>query len=291
MTDSGFEETDARVTHAIDWLVAHWADQPRLEAAAAVAGMEPTRFQKIFQNRVGLSPKRFVQALTHRHVRDILAGGHVSTLAAAYEAGLSGNGRLHDLFVTVEAATPGEVRAKGRGMTVVYGVSDSPFGELIAARTPRGLCYLGFRVDDSRDACLDRMRAQWPQATFVHDNTAVAADCALVCRIIDGQARAGGDMLRLHLFGTNFQMQVWRALLKIPVGAFVSYQAIGAGIGVPDGARAVGGAVGANPVSLLIPCHRVIRRDGVLDNYGWGSARKKALLAVEAGSCGLLPQP
>jgi AraC family transcriptional regulator of adaptative response/methylated-DNA-[protein]-cysteine methyltransferase len=271
-------DASERMTRAIDWLVANWENQPSLEAAAAHVGMEPTTFQKVFTQHVGLSPKRFVQMMTHRHARDLLVDG-VTTLDAAYAAGLSGNGRLHDLFVTIEAATPGEVRAKGAGMTVVFGAAPSPFGELIAARTPRGLGYLGFRVDDSRERCMQRIFAAWPRAKFVENNAAIADDCAAVVDICMGQG--GKAKLPLHVYGTNFQMQVWQALLKIPSGQFLSYEGLGAAIGRAGSPRAIGNAVGANPISLLIPCHRVIQKTGVLNNYGWGSARKKALLGVE----------
>ncbi len=267
------------ITHAIDWLVANWEAQPSLEDAAAHVEMEPTNFQKVFTARVGLSPKRFVQVMTHRHARDLLAGGATTTLDAAYAAGLSGNGRLHDLFVTIEAATPGEIRARGQGMAIAYGFAPSPFGELIAARTPRGLCWMGFRVGDSRDQCMGRIRAMWPLATLVHDDAAVAGDCAAVTAIVTGAETP--RKIPLHLYGTNFQMQVWQALLKIPTRHFLSYDALGRAIGKPGAARAVGGAVGANPISLLIPCHRVIQKAGVLNNYEWGSARKKALLGIE----------
>ena len=186
---------------------------------------------------------------------------------------------MHDLFVTVEAATPGEIRSKGAGLTITYGFADSPFGELIAARTERGLCWLGFRVDDSRERCFERIRAHWPNATLVHDDAAVAADCAGVSAICTGVEMQ--QKMPLHLFGTNFQIQVWQALLKIPSRHFLSYEDLGAGIGKPGSPRAIGNAVGANPISLLIPCHRVIQKSGALNNYGWGSARKKALLGVE----------
>lgn len=270
---------DQRITQSIDWLVTKWQDQPSLEEAAAHAGMEPTSFQKLFTSMVGLSPKRFVQMMTHRHARDLLANCDITTLDAAYDAGLSGNGRLHDLFVTVEAATPGDIKSKGEGMVITYGFSSSLYGELIAARTHRGLCYLGFRVDDTRDKCLSRIKRVWPFAKFIEDDAAVAQDCQAVIEICAG---AGSQKkLPLHLFGTNFQMQVWQALLKIPSGHFLSYQSLGAAIGRPGSPRAIGNAVGANPISLLIPCHRVIQKSGVLNNYGWGSARKKALLGFE----------
>lgn len=270
----------ALVTSAIDWLVAHYEEQPGLEATAAHVGMEATAFQKAFTRRVGISPKRFVQVMTHRRARDLLESGDITTLEAAYDAGLSGNGRLHDLFVTVEAATPGEIRARGAGMTIQYGFAPSPYGELIAARTGRGLCYLGFRVDDSRERCISRIRKVWPNAVFVHDDAAIAADCDAVTAICTG-TQTQQKKIPLHLYGTNFQLQVWQALLKIPSRHFLSYESLGAAIGRPGSPRAIGNAVGANPVSLLIPCHRVIQKTGILNNYGWGSARKKALLGVE----------
>lgn len=266
------------IADSIDWLVANWEAQPSLEAVAARAGMEATAFHKAFVAHVGLSPKRFIQVLTHTHARDLLIEG-VSTLDAAYEAGLSGNGRLHDLFVTVEAATPGEVKAKGRGMAIRYGVAASPYGELIAARTERGLCFLGFPVDGRRDHAMAAIRAQWPLAAFIEDDAAVAADCAAVTAICGGGAV--GEKLSLHLFGTNFQIQVWKALLKIPSGYFTSYEGIAEAIGKPAACRAVGGAVGANPICLLVPCHRVIQKSGVLGHYSSGPARKKALLGIE----------
>lgn len=270
----------ALITSAIDWLVAHYEEQPGLEATAAHVGMEATAFQKAFTRRVGISPKRFVQVMTHRRARDLLESGDITTLEAAYDAGLSGNGRLHDLFVTVEAATPGEIRARGAGMTIQYGFAPSPYGELIAARTGRGLCYLGFRVDDSRERCISRIRKVWPNAVFVHDDAAIAADCDAVTAICTG-TKTQQKKIPLHLYGTNFQLQVWQALLKIPSRHFLSYESLGAAIGRPGSPRAIGNAVGANPVSLLIPCHRVIQKTGILNNYGWGSARKKALLGVE----------
>lgn len=266
------------IARSIDWLIARRDQAPSLEEAAAYAGMEPTSFQKLFTARVGLSPKRFQQVMTYRTARDLLTDGDISTLEAAYDAGLSGNGRLHDLFVTIEAATPGEVKAKGRGLTITYGYAPSPFGELILARTHRGICYLGFQVADTRERCLERIFKVWPNATFREDSEAIADDAAAVTAICLG---AGDKKVALHLYGTNFQMQVWQALLKIPSRYFLSYEGLGGAIGRPGSPRAIGNAVGANPVSLLIPCHRVIQKTGMLNNYGWGSDRKKALLGIE----------
>lgn len=270
------------MTQSIDWLVSRWEDQPSLEEAAAHVGMEPTAYQKTFTAHVGLSPKKFVEMMTYRHARDLLTDDRetISTLDAAYASGLSGNGRLHDLFVKIEAATPGEVKSKGQGMTVTYGFAPSPFGELIIARTAKGISWLGFRVDDDRARCLQRIQEYWPRATLVHDGNAIQSDAKAVCDIVAGKGTR--DKLPLHIHGTNFQMQVWQALLKIPTRHFLSYEGLGAAIGRPGSPRAIGNAVGSNPISLLIPCHRVIQKTGVLNNYGWGSARKKALLGIES---------
>jgi AraC family transcriptional regulator of adaptative response/methylated-DNA-[protein]-cysteine methyltransferase len=268
------------MAQSIDWLVAHSEARPDLTQAASHVGMEPTSYQKLFTKHVGVSPKKFLEVMTYRRARDLLAGAdEISTLDAAYDAGLSGNGRLHDLFVKIEAATPGEVKARGAGLTITYGFAPSPFGELIIARTHRGICWLGFQVDNDRKRCMDRIHAIWPNSTFVEDSDAIAADAAAVTAICLGAANA--KKVPLHLFGTNFQLQVWQALLKIPSRHFLSYEGLGAAIGRPGSPRAIGNAVGANPVSLLIPCHRVIQKTGILNNYGWGSSRKKALLGIE----------
>lgn len=272
--------TDTVIADTIDYLVAHYREQPSLEALARRAGYDPTHFQKTFRQKAGISPKRFCQFMTYRHARDLLASGH-DALAAALDSGLSGAGRLHDLFVACEAATPGEVRKRGRGLEIRYGFHPTPLGELLIGRTSRGVCWLGFRVDGLRDAPMERMHGHWPEAVFVEDVTATAPDAAQIVAIWLGVADARRK-LRLDLHGTNFQIQVWRALLKIPNGDTVTYDDVACTIGRPKSQRAVGNAVGANPVSLLIPCHRVIRKSGVLNNYGWGDARKKALLGMEA---------
>lgn len=271
---------DSVIADAIDYLVAHYRDQPSLDALAARAGYDKTHFQKVFRQKAGISPKRFTQFMTYRHARDLLASGH-DALDAAFDAGLSGTGRLHDLFVACEAATPGEVRKRGQGVEIRYGFHPTPLGELLVGRTPRGVCWLGFRVDGLRDAPMARMHAHWPEAVFIEDIHTTAPDAAKIVAIWMGAGDAR-DKLLLDLHGTNFQIQVWRALLKIPNGQTVTYDDVAGTIGRPKSQRAVGNAVGANPVSLLIPCHRVIRKSGVLNNYGWGDARKKALLGMEA---------
>lgn len=274
--------TTQTLTEAIDYLVAHYQTQPDLDALAARYGYEPTYFQKIFKDHVGISPKRFVQFMSLKTARDFLLQG-ASTLEAAYEAGLSGNGRLHDLFVQCEAVTPGEVQRRGEGLTIRYGWYPSPLGELIVALTPRGICWLGFQMDESRDHCLKRIRRHFPRATLIEDQEACADAARDILKIWNGQ----GDQkkkLKLDLHGTNFQIQVWQAMLKIPMGITVSYLTLAEALGKPTASRAVGGAVGANPVSLLIPCHRVIQQSGIIENYGWGSPRKKVLLGVEVAT-------
>lgn len=268
-----------KLADAIDYLVANYQTQPELEMLAEKYGYEPTYFQKIFQQHVGLSPKKFVQYMSLKTAKDFLLQGG-STLDAAYEAGLSGNGRLHDLFVTCEAASPGEVKSKGQGMAVRYGTHATPLGELFVARTERGICWLSFQMNGNQDRSLARLHKHWQNAELIEDKDAAEEIASDILNVWNGTA----DKTRkanLHLFGTNFQIQVWQALLKIPSGSTVSYNAIAKSLGKPDANRAVGTAVGANPISLLIPCHRVIQSTGIIENYAWGSERKKAILGAE----------
>jgi AraC family transcriptional regulator of adaptative response/methylated-DNA-[protein]-cysteine methyltransferase len=218
--------------------------------------------------------------MTMRHAGELLAAGR-STLEAADEAGLSGNGRLHDLMVTCAGITPGEAKARGRGLVITYGSAPSPFGRLIIARTVKGICWLGFMVDESEAACLQRIKSHFPLAALNRDDAAVIDDASFISLSLQGEA--GRKPMILDLYGTNFQLQVWQALLRIPCGKTLDYQSIARNVGRPRASRAVGNAVGANPVSLIIPCHRVIRASGIIDNYGWGSARKKVLLGLEMG--------
>ena len=271
------------IARSIDYLVAHYQGQPDLDAIARKAGYEPTHFQKIFKERVGISPKRLVQYMSYRHARDLLAEGH-TTENAASAAGLSGTGRLYDLFVSCEAVTPGSAAEKGAGVGVVYGFHSSPLGEMLVAQTAKGVCYLGFLMDEARDIPVKKMKAYLPSATYREDFGATRAAASEILKIWTGHGDAK-KKLKLDLQGTNFQIQVWQALLKIPLGETVTYQDIAQQIGRPKSMRAVGNAVGSNPVSLLIPCHRVIRSTGIIDNYGWGSPRKKVILAMESALC------
>lgn len=267
------------IAEAIDYLVAHYADQPDLDALARRAGYEPSYFQKMFKDKVGISPKRLVQFMSMRHARELLLGG-ANTLDTAQAVGLSGNGRLHDLFVSVEGATPGEVKSRGANIDVVYGFHATPIGEILVAQTKRGVCYLGFLMDQGRSAPIARMKAHMPLARFREEGNETAAAMDQIMTIWRGQ---GQGRLKLDLYGTNLQLQVWQALLRIPTGKTLTYRNVAEQLGRPKASRAIGNAVGANPVSLLIPCHRVIRGTGIIDNYGWGSPRKKVLLGLEAG--------
>lgn len=273
------ELVETVIAEAIDYLVANWQDQPDLDHLARRAGYEPTYFQKLFRDRVGISPKRMIQYMSMRRARDLLMQG-ASVLDVSHSTGLSGAGRLYDLFVNAEAATPGEVGRRGQGLHILYGWYPTPLGEVLIARTQRGVCWLGFVVDGKRDMAESRMRKHWPLASFAEDADAVRTDAAHIMRIWAGRGD-NARLLRLDLYGTNFQIQVWQALLKIPCGETVSYQSIARDLGNPKASRAVGTAVGANPISLLIPCHRVIQASGIVENYGWGSPRKKLILGME----------
>jgi AraC family transcriptional regulator of adaptative response/methylated-DNA-[protein]-cysteine methyltransferase len=274
------EFTHNIMADTIDYMVAHYQDQPDLTFLAARAGYEPTHFQKLFKDHVGISPKRLNQYMNMRHASGLLQDGQ-TTLFAAAETGLSGNGRLHDLFVTVEGATPGEVQKRGQGMVIYYGYHQTSIGTILIGQTQRGLCWLGFVMNDDRHAPYQAMVKKWPQAQMVEDAARTQDAATQILQIWAGDEHKGHEKLRLDLHGTNFQLQVWRALLQIPCGKLVTYQHIASQLGRDGANRAVGNAVGANPISVLIPCHRVIRASGIIDNYAWGSARKKLLLGME----------
>lgn len=244
-----------------------------LDGLAARMGMSPAHFQRIFSQWVGVSPKRYQQYLTLDHARRLLAD-RFTMLDAAAEAGLSGAGRLHDLFLRWEAMTPGDYARGGAGLVIRWGLFPSPFGEVLAMATDRGLCGLAFTEETGRDAAMADMRGRWPAAGYVEDPAAIAPMVA--------GAFGGAGETRLHLIGAPFQIKVWEALLRIPSGQVTTYSEIAGAIGHPAAVRAVGTAVGRNPVSWLIPCHRALRRDGALGGYHWGLPVKRAMLAWEA---------
>ena len=274
----------ARIEAAILYLEEHFRDQPELGEVAEQAGLSPHHFQRLFRRWAGISPKRFAQFLTLDYAKAQLEAS-ASVLDAAYDAGLSGPSRLHDLFVTYEAMSPGAFKQGGSGVDIAYGVHPSPFGPCFVAQTERGICALGFADDHRSDAQAVRaeFERRWPAARF-HENRATTEP--VVARTFDGGRAAGAEPLRLAVCGTNFQLKVWEALLRIPPGRITSYQALAQALGLPRSARAVGGTVAANPISYLIPCHRVIRRSGVISNYEWGRSRKRVMLGWEAAHFG-----
>lgn len=273
-----------RIADSLAWLSAHFEEQPTLAEIAARAGLSSYHFQRLFSRWVGLSPKKYVQYLTLERAKQCLATAG-SVLDAAYEAGLSGPGRLHDLFVSVEAVTPGEYRRRGAGLDIRYGVHDSPFGRCLIAHTERGICGLSFLEDEGASGALEELASRFERARLREDHRGGAA---LAARAFD---RGAGEPLGLLLHGTPFQIKVWEALLRIPSGTLTTYQALAEGVGRPGAARAVGQAVRANPVAYLIPCHRVIRKSGALGGYRWGLGRKLAILSAEMTSHGVAAGP
>lgn len=265
-----------RIERAIHYLSENFRRQPTLAQVSARVGLSEFHFQRLFRRWAGVSPKRFLQFLTAEYARGLLLNSR-SVLETAYAAGLSGGGRLHDLTVALHAATPGEIKGRGAGLTIHYDFHPTPFGEALIAATPRGICALAF-VQKSREETLASAGAPWKHATFIRSQEATAP---LAERIFSPRGRRNGEALALHVAGTNFQIQVWQALLCLPPGAATTYGDLAAAIGAPGAARAVGSAVGRNPVAYLIPCHRVIRKTGILGEYRWGAARKKAMLGWE----------
>ena len=268
------------IAEAIDYLVAHAEEQPSLEAVSERAGYEPTYFQKIFTQHVGISPKKMLQYMTARQARELLLQGH-TVQDVACDTGLSSSSRLHDLFVRIEGATPGQVQRRGQGIVISYGYHPTILGEVMVAQTPLGVCWLGFVMGDDREWPLYRLQKHWPAATLVKDQDITRPHLEKLLGIWTGRAANDDEPLKLDLYGTPFQIQVWKALLQIPYGHTRTYRDIAVSLGRPSSSRAVGNAVGANPISVLIPCHRVIRATGIIDNYAWGSPRKKLILGLE----------
>lgn len=288
--DQGGARDYAVVARAVAYLSQNAREQPSLDDVAAQVGLSPFHFQRLFTRWAGISPKAFLQTLTLEHARYMLRDS-ASVLDAAYEVGLSGPGRLHDLFVTYEAMSPGAYKSGAAGIEMYYGFHDSPFGVCIAIATGRGLAGLGF-VDDhqaphdmgagaggqNRTAALGDMKRRWPNARFSEDPTVTEPHI----RAIFGRNTAGRRDLNIVFIGTEFDISVWRTLMKIPQGSATTYSDIARHLGNPKAARAVGSAVGRNPVSFVVPCHRVLRKSGHLGGYHWGLARKQAIIGWEA---------
>lgn len=267
-----------RIEKAIVFIETHFDSQPELKEIAAHVGLSEFHFQRLFSRWVGISPKRFLQFLTKEYVKTLLSQAS-NVLEATFEAGLSGPGRLHDLFVACEAVTPGEFKSKGKGLSIEFGFHDTPFGECLIACTERGICWLSFTGKKGRDGLLAEFQIAWENARRIEN---LAGTRALVSRIFDPSMWRRSNPVPVMVVGTNFQIKVWEALLRIPMGTVVSYEDVAVSIGFPKAVRAVGNAVGKNPVSFVIPCHRVVRKTADFGNYGGGPARKKAMLGWEA---------
>jgi AraC family transcriptional regulator, regulatory protein of adaptative response / methylated-DNA-[protein]-cysteine methyltransferase len=267
------------VRRAIAHIRGHWRAQPEVEEIAEAAGVSATDLHHLFRRWAGLTPKAFLQALTLDHARRLLRE-QASVLDASYEVGLSGPGRLHDLFVTHEAMSPGEWKSGGEGLTITYGFHPSPFGMALVMGSERGLCGLAFADPGDEKSAFADMSSRWPRARYVEDRNLTAP---LAQRIFDQRLWRPDRPLRVVLIGTDFEVRVWEALLRVPFGRVTSYSDIAAKVSAPKAARAVGAAVGKNPVCFVVPCHRVIGKSGALTGYHWGLTRKRAILGWEAG--------
>jgi AraC family transcriptional regulator of adaptative response/methylated-DNA-[protein]-cysteine methyltransferase len=267
------------VRRAIGYIRNHWREQPEIEAIADAASVTPTELHHLFRRWAGLSPKAFLQALTLDRARQLLRDS-ASVLDASYEVGLSGPGRLHDLFVTHEAMSPGEWKSGGEGLTISFGLHPSPFGKALIMATDRGLAGVAFSDAGEEEEALADMRRRWPKATYVADEKRTAD---LARRIFDPSRWRADQPLRVVLIGTDWEVRVWEALLKIPMGRVSTYSEVAEKVCTPTAARAVGAAVGKNPIAFVVPCHRVIGKSGELTGYHWGITRKQAMLGWEAG--------
>src|ERR1700688_850169 len=267
------------VRRAIAYISEHWREQPEIERIAEAAGVSSAELHHLFRRWAGLTPKAFLQAITLEHARKLLRSS-ATVLDATYEVGLSGPGRLHDLFVTHEAMSPGEWKSGGEGLTIHFGFHPSPFGTALIMATDRGLAGLALADAGEERAALDDMKGRWPKAKYVEDTTRTGA---LSSRIFDPSQWRPEQPLRVVLIGTDWEVRVWEALLKIPMGRLTTYSNVAGKVCAPAAARAVGAAVGKNPICFVVPCHRVVGKSGELTGYHWGLTRKRAMLGWEAG--------
>jgi len=267
-----------RVANVIRFLDRHHTEQPDLTQLASAAGLSPFHFHRLFSAWAGVTPKDFLQCLTLEHVKHLLRNGD-NVFDAALNAGLSGPGRLHDLCVTLEAASPGEMKSGGAGMQIDYGFAETPFGQALIAETKRGICHLSFVDGHGRNSARNLLTSQWPNAKLNRNDARIAELSAKIfTQVRDGASR---PTFRAFVRGTPFQLRVWRALLRVPSGSLTTYGRLAQATGQSQAARAVGSAVGANPIAFIIPCHRVIRETGALGNYRWDPIRKRAIVGWE----------
>jgi AraC family transcriptional regulator, regulatory protein of adaptative response / methylated-DNA-[protein]-cysteine methyltransferase len=265
-----------RIAEAIDYIRENFKTQPDLEAVAGKVHLSPFHFQRLFTDWAGVSPKKFLQYISVEHAKAVLKDQQATVFDAAYETGLSGTGRLHDLFVSIEGMTPGEFRNGGADLAINYSFAECPFGNILVASTAKGICHMAFAEDT--DEALATLRAEFPNAGF-RQITDLIQQNALYIFTKDWSRL---QQIKLHLKGTAFQLKVWETLLKIPMGRLSTYKDIATRIGQPTASRAVGSAVGDNPVAFLIPCHRVILSEGAFGQYHWGTTRKTAMIGWEA---------
>jgi len=266
-----------RIAAAIDYISNNFKEQPSLEDIAEKVHLSPFHFQKIFKAWAGTTPKKFLQYVSTQHAKKLLLEERATLFEAAYDTGLSGTGRLHDLFINIEGMTPAEYKHGGRNLSISYSFAMSPFGTIIVASTAKGICYLAF--EDDRAKAIADLAAQFPNALLQMRTDDLQQSAIAIFR----SDWANPSEIKLHLKGTDFQLKVWEALLKIPFGCLSSYASIAERIASPKASRAVGTAIGSNPVAFLIPCHRVIKSTGTFGGYMWGSTRKTAIIGWEAG--------
>jgi AraC family transcriptional regulator, regulatory protein of adaptative response / methylated-DNA-[protein]-cysteine methyltransferase len=265
-----------RIEDAINYIKLNFKDQPNLDEVAEKVNLSPFHFQRLFTDWAGISPKKFLQYLTLDYAKSVLKEKQATLFDTAFETGLSGTGRLHDLFMNIEGMTPAEYKNGGKDLVINYSFAESPFGDIIAASTPKGICYMAFA--DDKAAALNDLTAQFPNAEY-HQMVDLAQQNALFIFTKDWSQLSS---IKLHLKGTSFQLKVWGALINIPLGGLSTYAGIAQKINNPTASRAVGSAVGDNPVAFLIPCHRVIKSTGEFGQYHWGATRKSAMIGWEA---------
>jgi AraC family transcriptional regulator of adaptative response/methylated-DNA-[protein]-cysteine methyltransferase len=270
-----------RVANVIRFLGRHHTEQPDLAVLAEAVGLSPFHFHRLFSTWAGVTPKGFLQCLTLEHVKQLLLDGN-NVFDAAINAGLSGPGRLHDLCVALEAASPGEMKNGGAGLEFDFGFVETPFGEALIAETKRGICHLSFVDENGRNSARNFLASQWPNAKLRRADVRMTE---LAAKIFDRDRSATSNRpLRAFVRATEFQLRVWRALLRVPTGSLTTYKRLAEAIGQSQAARAVGSAVGANPIALIIPCHRVIRETGALGHYHWDPLRKRVIVGWELSS-------
>ena len=271
-----------RIAEAINFIQQNFTDQPTLEEIAEKVHLSPFHFQRLFTNWAGVSPKKFLQYISVQHAKKILNNTPSTLFDTAYQTGLSGTGRLHDLFVKIEGMTPGEYKNKGENLSINYSYAESLFGEILVASTHKGICYMGFT--DDKQVAFYELEKRFPKANFIHKTDEIQQNALQ----IHSQDWNKIGNVKLHLKGTDFQLKVWEALLKIPAGNLATYGSIAKAIQKPKASRAVGTAIGNNPIAYLIPCHRVIQSTGLFGGYMWGATRKTAIIGWEASQASVL---